>query len=221
MPAKNIVKKYQENTYYHIYNRGINKNNIYKDKVDYKTFLSYLKFYLTPINLQGQDSGLNVAPSRKLQNYFDLIDLLCYCLMPNHFHLLVYQTEKEGIGCFMRSLATKYSMYFNKRYKRVGTIFQGTYKAVEVTSEEQLIYLSKYIHRNPLDLPSGFHPEGLEDYKYSSYKNYLGMFKQSWVKTDEILSYFSKDNPLNTYKNFIKESDETDILRIKEQVLDI
>ncbi|MFC1626993.1 transposase [Patescibacteria group bacterium] len=222
MPAKNVVKEYINDTYYHLYNRGINKNNIFEDASDYKTFLSYLKLYLAPIptllqDLQGET--LKVSPSRKLNNYSDRINLLCYCLMPNHFHLLIFQKDSSGINYFMRSLGTKYSMYFNRKYKRVGTIFQGVYKAVRITKEEQLIYLSKYIHRNPLDiLPSR---RDLEGYKYSSYGNYLGRFKQSWVKSDEILSYFSKNNKLNSYKNFIEETDESDIFRIKELVLDI
>ena len=195
--------------------------NIYIDKKDYKTFLSYLKLYLTIPNLQGV--SLKVAPSRQLRNHADVISLQAYCLMPNHFHLLVYQTEPTGINYFMRSLATKYSMYFNRKYKRVGPLFQGTYKAVEITSEEQLIYLSKYIHRNPTDLlPSGSLPEGyLEDYKYSSYGNYLQLFSQSWIKTEDILSYFSLVNKVKSYRNFVEEVDESDVLRIKEVVLDI
>jgi len=217
MPAKNVVKEYEDDAYYHLYNRGINKNNIFEDASDYKTFLSYLKLYLTPTNLQGET--LKVSPSRKLKNYSSQINLLCYCLMPNHFHLLIFQKDLSNINYFMRSLGTKYSMYFNRKYKRVGTIFQGVYKAVRITKEEQLIYLTKYIHRNPVDiLPSR---RDLEGYKYSSYGNYLGLFKQSWVKTDEILSYFSKDNISASYKNFIEEIDESDILRIKEVVLDI
>ena len=217
MPAKNIVKEYKDNTFYHLYNRGVNRNNIFEDVSDYKTFLGYLKLYLSPEDLQGET--LKVSPSRKLKNHFDTIQLHCYCLMPNHFHLLVYQTEISGINYFMRSLATKYAIYFNKKYKRVGTIFQGAYKAVEVTTEEQLVYLSKYIHRNPIELiPSR---RNLEGYKYSSYANYLKLFNQSWIKTDDILSYFSSNRDYNSFKNFVEETDESDILRIKEIVIDI
>ncbi|MFC1627079.1 transposase [Patescibacteria group bacterium] len=217
MPLKNSIKEYKESAYYHLYNRGVAKGNIYKNDKDYKTFLSYLKLYLTSPDLQGD--SLQVAPSKQLKNHAETIKLLAYSLMPNHFHLLIYQNEPMGINYFMRSLGTKYSMYFNRKYKRVGPLFQGAYKAVEVTSEEQLIYLSKYIHRNPKDiLPAR---RLLAGYKYSSYGNYLGLFNQSWVKTDEILSYFSKTNVNNSYKNFIEETNESDIVRIKEVVLDI
>ena len=100
MPAKNIVKNYRENAFYHLYNRGINKELLFKQPTDYKTFLYYLKLYLFPeTNLQGET--LKVSPSRKLKNYFGSVKLICYCLMPNHFHLLIYQNEIDGIYFFM------------------------------------------------------------------------------------------------------------------------
>ncbi|MBU1084777.1 MAG: transposase [Candidatus Beckwithbacteria bacterium] len=161
MPGKNTLKYYKKNSYYHIYNRGVAKTNIFLDKQDYKVFLSYLKIYLTAIDLQGET--LQVSPSKMLKNFSEEMDLVAYCQMPNHFHLLIYQQQKHSINYFMRSLATKYSMYFNAKYKRVGSLFQGVYKAVKVDSEEQLIYLSKYIHRNPFEsLPAGRDPAGVD-----------------------------------------------------------
>jgi len=213
MPSRNIVKKYKENAYYHIYNRGVDKRVIFSDKKDYKKFLGYLKFYLIPTNLQGQT--LKVSPSRKLKNYGNDIDLLAYCLMPNHFHLLIHQADSLSIANFMHSLCTKYSIYFNKRNRRLGPLFQGRYRAVEVNSEEQLVYLTKYIHRNPIDiLPSR---TDLEGYKYSSYGNYLGKFSQSWVKPIEILNLFGN----NSYQDFVKESEDRDIKLIEKLTLDI
>lgn len=219
MPAKNTVREYQENSFYHIYNRGVAKQEIFFDKQDYKVFINYLKIYLMPIDLQVRN--LQVAPTKQLKNYYNKVSLHCYCLMPNHFHLLLYQGDTLEIPLFLKSLQTKYSMYFNTRYKRVGPVFQGKYKAVEVESEEQFLYLSKYIHRNPLILPAGSEPAGLEGYKYSSYQNYLGLFNQPWIKTEDILSYFNQTKPARSYKSFVEETDESDILRIKGQVLDI
>ena len=214
MPVKNILKEFAPNSYYHIYNRGVAKQSIFLDENDYKTFLGYLKLYLIV-----HDKNDKTRPSRKLKNYFQNLILLSYCLMPNHFHLFVFQKDIEIMTEFMRSLGTKYSMYFNKRYKRVGPVFQSRYKAVMVKSETQFIYLSKYIHRNPLDiLPSG---TDLDGYKYSSYQNYLGRFNQTWVETSEILSYFSKINSGESYKKFVEEVDETDLIRIKNLVLDL
>ena len=111
----------------------------------------------------------------------------------------------------MKSLGIKFSMYFNRRYKRVGPVFQGIYKAVEIRSESQLTYISKYIHRNPL--PSGFDPEG---YKYSSYLNYLNKIKQTWVKPEDVLCYFKK----SSYKSFVEEIDERDLNMIKDVLIE-
>jgi len=212
MPVKNVVKEYKPNSYYHVYNRGVAKQKIFLDTADFKRFLSYLKLYLTPFNLQ--ESTLKVAPTRMLKNYTDEVKLICYCLMPNHFHLLLFQKNIDSINYFMRSLGTKFSMYFNRRYKRVGPVFQSTYKAVEVESEEQLFYLSKYIHRNPKELlPTGINLEG---YKYSSYLNFLRLIKQSWIIPDDILVYFKR----SSYKNFVEESDEKDLVIIKNSLLE-
>ena len=115
----------------------------------------------------------------------------------------------------MRSIATKYSRYFNKKYQRVGPVFQGRYKAVLVTRESQFIYLSKYIHRNPLPTRTD-----LVGYKYSSYKNYLGLINQVWVDKSEILSYFSNWKSKESYKKFVEEIDERDLLMIKDLMLD-
>lgn len=219
MPAKNVVKIYKENSYYHIYNRGVAKNKIFLDDKDYKTFLFYLKFYLTlelhDKDLQGRT--LKVPPSKIPNNFTDEIKLVAYCLMPNHYHFLIYQKRKDMIQHFMRSLGTKYSMYFNRRYERVGPLFQGKYKGVLVDSEEQFIYLSKYIHQNPIEiLPAG---SDLEGYKYSSYLNYLGVINQTWVKPRDILDLYTDNNKQISYKQFI-ENLQDDFFSISDIVLD-
>ena len=215
MPAKNALKEYHENSYYHLYNRGVNKGLIFSDDQDYKIFLYYLKLYLCSEALQVE--YLKLYPSRKLKNYCNRLKLLVYCLMPNHFHLLVWQRDPDTINFFMRSLTVKYAMYFNKKYKRVGPLFQGVYKAVQVENEPQLIYLSKYIHRNPIALTSG---RVLEVYRYSSYQNYLGMFDQEWLKRNEILDYFSKTKLSNSYRAFVEETDERDLPMVKMLTLE-
>lgn len=206
MPSKNAIKEYEAGAYYHIYNRGVEKRLIFLDDQDYKTFLSYLKFYLTDPDLQGDSSQVAISPSKKLKNYQKEINLLCYCLMPNHFHLLIHQNSETAINYFMRSLSTKYVRYFNTRYKRVGHLFQDTYKAVKIEAENQWVHLSKYIHRNPQEiLACEETPRRLSEYKYSSYPNYLGQFHQSWVHPEEILANFDS-NSNNSYQNFVEES---------------
>lgn len=223
MPARNAIKEYDAGGYYHLYNRGVEKRDIFVDQDDCQKFLSYLKLYLDPATLQGQslkaENGSTIPPSRHYKNFHDTIELHAYCLMPNHFHMLIKQVEDRSMEGFMRAIMTKYVMYFNKKYQRVGSLFQGRYKCVKLTSEEQFTYVSKYIHRNPLpDIPTRTVLEGLVDYKYSSYGNYLGLFSQSWVKTDDILHYFAKTGP-NSYKSFVEESGDISI--VYNQMIDL
>jgi putative transposase len=214
MPAKNAIKDYKADTSYHLYNRGVEKRVIFLDKQDYNVFLSYLRFYLSP-RLKGLTP--KVPPSHQLKNYHDQISLLAFCLMPNHYHLLVHQRKANAISCFMRSLCTKYSMYFNKKYERVGGLFQGRYKAVEATSDEQLLYLSKYIHLNPTSL-TGTDPAGLTgsvpvksifEYRYSSLKYYLTYLKKPWFDPNSVLTLFSQINPDYSYQEYIEQAKAT------------
>ncbi len=218
MPAKNSIKTYVDNSYYHLYNRGVEKRIIFQDEQDYKVFLSYLKFYLTQ-PLRG--STPKSFPSQQLKNHTKNIKIIAYCLMPNHFHLFIKQVDSHAINNFMRSLSTRYSMYFNKRYKRVGPLFQGIYKAAYINNEMQYLYLSKYIHRNPLDLPEYRDVSKLIEYPYSSYRNFLGVINQSWVCPEEIVEYYSKENNHTPYQEFVEDNQTSaEISTLKDLTLD-
>lgn len=220
MPSKNRIKTYVSDSYYHIYNRGVEKRIIFEDDEDYTVFLACLKLYLDPpkpvdrrfsITLQGPsptDTSTQIyAPCRQPNNHYGKVELVAYCLMPNHFHLCIKQADRRDMDHFMRSLATKYAMYFNKKYARVGSLFQGRYKAVLIETEEQFTYLTKYIHQNPLKLASyKDRPRQLGQYSFSSYPNYLKLRHQSWINPENILTYFSFSNPHNSYQNFVEES---------------
>lgn len=218
MPSKNIIKTYIENGCYHIYNRGVEKRKIFLDEQDYKVFLSYLKIYLSPkinsandivSNENGdyEDQDKTISEIYKLNNFFNKIDLISYVLMPNHFHLEIKQKNKKEIESFMRSLITKYSKYFNKKYERVGPLFQGRYKAVLIQNTEYLLYLSKYIHLNPAELLTK--GQTLIQYPWSSYSIYLKKINISWLKTDFIGNNFLENGifSANLYKKFV-ESDK-------------
>src|SRR3990167_5250179 len=122
MPSRNTVKEFAPDHYYHIYNRGVEKRQIFLDDQDYTVFIGLIKKYLT-----GQNNNKNNR--HKFENLSGQVELLAYCLSPNHFHLLLYQTDKDAISKLMRRLSTGYVMYFNNRYTRVGGLFQGIYKA--------------------------------------------------------------------------------------------
>ncbi|MEK7634235.1 MAG: transposase [Patescibacteria group bacterium] len=218
MPSKNIIKTYIENGYYHIYNRGVEKRKIFLDEQDYRVFLSYLKIYLSPkidstneivSNKNGdyEDKNKVISEIYKLNNFYNKIDLISYVLMPNHFHLEIKQKKIKEITSFMQSLITKYSKYFNKKYERVGPLFQSRYKAVLIQNVEYLLYLSRYIHLNPVELLTK--NQSLIQYPWSSYPAYLKKVNLSWLKTDSISDNFLENGifSANLYKNFV-ESDE-------------
>ncbi len=220
MPSKNIIKLYIENSYYHIYNRGVEKRKIFLDEQDFGVFLSYLKDYLTEKDVDRLNNVLQYPNSSYVQkdkaqkllrmnNFYEEITLLAYCLMPNHFHFFINQKSAQSIEKFMQSIATRYTMYFNRKYKRVGFLYQSTYKAVLIDSEEQFIYLSKYIHKQAV-IHQGLTLQGEKWVnKYpSSYPEYLGLRKTEWVHPEEVLTYFSKTNPNLSYESFVNESDD-------------
>ena len=221
MPAKNALKNYAEDGFYHVYNRGVNKRRIFTDKQDYSVFLSYLKTYLSFLDKKKLDAvladnettGQEKERIRKLlglNNFFGRIELLAYCLMPNHFHFILKKADKMAMEFMMRSLMTRYTMYLNRKLKRVGSLFQGVYKAVLITTDEQLLYLSRYIHRNCLSpsrtLPGGESLKELLMVQPSSYLNYLGEIKQEWVKPEFILQNFSESG-FDSYESFISDED--------------
>lgn len=186
MPAKNLRRINKEDTYSHIYNKGIEGKDIFLDESDYQTFLSYLKDYLSPSNetlkfkksfkIKGRTfEGVPHLP----KNYFNKIDLVAYSLTPNHFHLILHQKEAGSIQTFIRSLCTRYSMYFNKKYRRSGSLFAGPYKSAYIKNIEQLTTLANFIH----SCQDGYNE------KYSSHHEHLGMRESSWINTSVVKGY--------------------------------
>lgn len=125
--------------------------------------------------------------------------------MPNHFYLQVKQYNKEGIEKLMRRVLTSYVQYFNRKYQRKGPLFESTYKAVSVVTDQQHVYLSSYIHRNPIRLTRS----KFDFIQFSSYPYYLGKYMAEWVKTKEILSFFQVTKNLDrpgplSYQSFVE-----------------
>lgn len=133
MPSKYVVRNFSENSYYHVFNRGVEKRNIFLDEKDYRFFETYLSIYLNPLK-------------RVLEKYPDLplrlhnknlskeVKLMAYCLMPNHFHLLLKQKTKDGISKLLKQITNAYTLYFNQKNKRVGGLMQGRFKAAQISS---------------------------------------------------------------------------------------
>lgn len=204
MPSRNIVKTFVSEGYYHVYNRGIDKKNIFLDNQDCDVFLYYLSIYLIPKEELIAQSLLKKRLLRFIsKNLSQELDLLSYALMPNHFHLLFKQHTQDGITKLMKQVITAYVMYFNRKYERRGPLFESVYKACKVDQDSYLLHLSRYIHRNPLNIRGDVNFN-----TYSSYPNYLGMRDNSWVRNQELLQYFNttkKDLHMFTYKSFVEE----------------
>lgn len=210
MPSRNSIKTYVKDGYYHVYNRGVEKRIIFKDEQDYRTFLKYLKEYLSPpalpekLKVQFTLKGASFeGVPKQPKNYNKKIELLAFCLMPNHFHLLIKQSENKVIENFMRSLATRYSMYFNKKHERVGKLFQGHYKAALIENDNYLLHLSRYIHLNPSEFTNDLVNA------HSSYSSYLGKKKLPWLCPGFVLTFFNNRvipelKKANNYKNFVE-----------------
>jgi REP element-mobilizing transposase RayT len=190
MPARNVTKLYQEDAYYHVYNRGVEKRVIFKDDQDYKMFLYFLKRHLSR---HAEPNSRNQV----YETYAGRVELLAYCLMPNHFHLLFYlNNDTKAISELMRKVAGTYTAYFNRRHNRVGYLFQGTYKASEVDNDAYLLHISRYIHRNP---------EDYYNWPYSSLQYYIGDWKSDWVVPDRIYKLYE----WGTYEAFLNEYNPT------------
>lgn len=192
MPQKNSRKIYYENAFYHVYNRGVEKRDIFLNRDDHLAFLHLLKTALSSV--QG-----GTLPRNRRKKFYDKIDLMAYCLMPNHYHLLLRQKTISGLTEFIRSLSTSYSMYFNKKYRRVGSLFQGVFKATDIRDENYLLWVSRYIHRNPPDF---------QTFPYSSYSDYLGKRKTDWLNTSFLLEFFESKR-ISREKNYQKFVDNT------------
>lgn len=191
MPVKNSRKQFMSGGIYHVYNRGINKGRIFFQENDYYHFISLLSRYVSKPK-KFENLGI--------RNYYKKVQILAFCLMDNHYHFLIRQFRKKVISEFMRSVSISYTLYINRRYKRVGHLFQGVYKARLIGDVADLMATSKYIHSNP-----GGNYEELVSYPFSSLKSYLCRSEDfPFLNTEEILSKFSDEKVATTmYKNYL------------------
>lgn len=148
---------FADGEYYHIYNRGTDKRAVFLDDQDFERFFQSMEEF----NNSDPVGGLFVASFRKKllrssatqlseesRNEERLVDIIAYCLNPNHFHLLLKQVSEKGIEKFMQRLGTGYTKYFNHKYDRTGVLFQGKFKAIHVDSNEYLLHVSAYVNLN-------------------------------------------------------------------------
>lgn len=179
-----------ENAFYHIFNRGINKQPIFLSDNDYKFFLEKLN---------------------KINNKYDH-SIYAICLMPNHFHISV-QTRKVPISKIMSSLGTSYSMYFNHRYKHFGPVFQNRYKSILIQNNTYFLQLSRYIYLNPVK--DGLVKDPI-NYKYSSLREVLGKEHLRIIDKNIVNLVGESEKSVKEYEKFIYEGLGKDLSKISE-----
>lgn len=180
---------FRKGEFYHIYNRGVDKRDIFSDRVDFQRFFrSILEFNtIEPIGSIFENSfkkdKVNSLGSEASKLNKKLVNIVCYCANPNHYHLILEQLEDKGIEKFMQRLGTGYTKYFNHKHERSGVLFQGVFKSVHIDSNEYLLHLSVYINLNNLVHKI---PLGSETSK-SSWEEYVGDGKSGICRNKEVV----------------------------------
>ncbi len=152
MPTKHVVKEFDAPAYYHVYNRASGERLLFRDDMDRAFFLQLLQKHL----VENEDPAVIVR--------LYAIEIVAYCLMGTHFHLLLYQeNDPDALTGYMRSVSTAYSMYYNRKYRSKGHVFQSSYRASRIARESYLAHITRYIHLNP---------RRYQRYKWSSYREY-------------------------------------------------
>jgi len=197
--------------YYHIFNRGVDKRDVFSDAKDYQRFLLSMEL------LNSQEDGLMIEwrdfkygnNKASLDDFLKLsfrkseplVEIIAYCLNPNHYHFILKQVADKGVERFMHKLGTSHTKYYNKKQKRSGSLFQGVFKSVYIDSDEYILYLSAYINKN--NFIHGYNKN--DSWPYSSLAAYLGKRKDRLVNVnmDVILKQFTgKDQ----YSEFLKNN---------------
>lgn len=206
-----------EGEYFHIYSRGVDKRLTYHATRDYERFILTMfavRSESTVPNLSRIHSDQHLMLIKKVEEINELIEgdkrlveIICFCLMPNHFHLILKEVVPGGISKFMQRLGNGYTKYFNKKYGRTGYLFGSSFQSIHIDHNDYLLYLSRYIHRNPkTSLRTKDHLEG---YPWSSYQDYLR--ENRWgngLNPAVILEQFKNQKE---YQNYVKGDFEMEI----------
>lgn len=228
---------FANNHFYHIYNRGVDKRVIFQESGDYVRFIHYLyelNNIISTSNLSRSiviylNEGGETSFIKSIKERQELVKVICFCLMPNHFHLILEQLVEDGISKFMQKLGTAYSMYFNTKYKRSGVLFQGLFKAKIIDNEEYLLQLLRYIHLNPLELKQhDWQHDGvmdwqeankfLESYRWSSYLDYIGKTNFPSVTSRELLNSILQSS--EGHKKFLNQYLRDDFHKVKSIIIE-
>lgn len=167
---------------YHLLNRGVEKRTVFIDEADHVRFVHDL-YAFNDVSDVNPNHRFKLLPSGAVRE--PLVAIHAFCLMPNHYHLLVSEVAENGISKFMRKLNMGYAKYFNEKYERSGVLWQGTFREIQIQRDAHFLHIPFYIHLNPLDLVMPNWRRGtvtnagqafseLEKYRWSSYLDYMG-----------------------------------------------
>lgn len=216
---------FSENEYYHLYNRAVEKRKIFLDAGDHKRFtaLLYTANSSTPVHLSNYQ-GVSLLEIPRSEN--TIVDIGAWCIMPNHFHLLVKEKQENGISLFMRKLLTGYSMYFNAKHQRKGTLFDRPFRAKHLDTDEYLKYQYAYIHLNPIGIvDAGWKEKKIKNklvakkflyfYQYSSFHDYSGQRRDegSIIEPSSFPDYFGS---FANFGDMLEEWMDFENINIKE-----
>ncbi|MFA6973133.1 MAG: transposase [Parcubacteria group bacterium] len=198
--------EFKNGEYYHIYNRGVEKRDIFLNDFDYLRFLKALNEF-NRVDSIGSifEQGIRDKKTTFGHPVSKLVEINAYCINPNHYHLILRQLQDKGIEKFMHKVGMGYAKYFNHKYKHSGVVFQGGFQAIHIDSNEYLLYLSVYVNKNNF-----IHGYGKNDWKYSSVLDYLGKRKDELCSKDVVLGQFKS---IEEYKEFM----EVNALHLKEK----
>lgn len=222
MPYRAIPLAVEE--MYHVFNRSIAKQPIFPSSLDYQRALDVFSFYLyenPPLRFSYYSrlaSNLKADFLEKLRNSHDpLVEIISFCLMPNHVHFLLKNLKENGISRFMSNFQNSYAKYFNTKTGRTGNLFQSMFKAVRIESDEQLLHVSRYIHLNPVTSYL-IKTEQLKSYPWSSHFYYLSR-NENFLNKDLILSFFKS---VEEYEKFVLDQVDyqREIDKIKHLILE-
>jgi REP-associated tyrosine transposase len=194
--------------YYHVYNRGIDRRATFLNKREYARAIDLLSFYqytTIPIRYSRYLSLPQETQQQYLQSMKDsgkIVEVTAYCLMPNHFHILIRQKKEKGVATYIANFMNAYTKYFNTKHQRTGPLFQGVFKAVYIETDEQLVHLTRYIHLNPV-ASSLIHPEQMHGYPWSSYPAYKDFVEDKVVSPMRVAEIHSI---VSDYEHFVKDN---------------
>jgi putative transposase len=211
--------------YYHVFNRGINKQLIFLALRDYKRALCILEYYsyVTSIRwskfLMLSIAQRGVVWEKIKQENKKRVNIICYCFMPNHFHFMLEQVVDNGISRFMSDFQNSYTRYFNTKRKGVGPLLQGQFKAVRIEDDSQLLHLSRYIHLNPYTSFVVKEESDLLRFSWSSLQEYLNNVNTGICNKEVILSQFKSTGEYGSFV-FDRVAYQRELRYLRHMILD-